>query len=165
MQKTVIALALFAATGLAAAAVDKADQKFMETAAAGGMLEVEWGKLAQSKSQDAQVKDFGSMLVKDHSAAGDELKSLAGSKGVSLPASLPKDEQKKLDKLDKSKNFDKDFVKDNVSAHKKVIKAFEKESKSGKDADVKAFATKTLPTLQAHLQHAQDMEKAMKGSK
>ncbi|NML47658.1 DUF4142 domain-containing protein [Ramlibacter sp. G-1-2-2] len=163
MQKTFIALALFTATGLAFAAVDKADQKFMEKAAGGNMAEVEVGKMVEGKAQDASVKAFGSTLVKDHSAANDELKALASSKGVTLPSSLPRDEQKKVDKLNKSKHFEKDFVKDSVKDHKKDIKEFEKASKDAKDPDVKAWATKTLPTLQAHLQTAEGLEKDVKG--
>jgi len=145
------------------AAVSKKDQEFFNKAAGGGMFEVEAGKLAQSKGQSDGVKSFGEMLVKDHSAANDELKALAGKKGVTLPASVPASEQKKLDKLAKAKNFDKDFIKEvGLSDHKKDISLFEKTSKSADDADVKAFATKTLPTLKTHLQHAEDLKKAGK---
>jgi len=166
-MKTIV-LSTLAAAGLvlgsaAFAAVSKKDQEFFKKAAGGGMFEVEAGKLAQSKGQSDGVKSFGEMLVKDHSAANDELKALAGKKGVTLPASVPASEQKKLDKLSKAKNFDKDFIKEvGLSDHKKDISLFEKTSKSADDADVKAFATKTLPTLKTHLQHAEDLKKAGK---
>lgn len=147
------------------AQLDKKDREFMEKAAAGGMMEVEVGKIAEQKAQNADVKSFGSMLNSDHTAANQELMALAQKKGVTLPTALPKKEQKTVDKLSKSKNFDKDFTKDAVSDHKKDIKEFEKEAKNGKDADVKAFAEKTLPTLQKHLQTAEGLEKSMKGKK
>jgi putative membrane protein len=147
-------------------ALDKADQKFIMDAAEGGLFEVEAGKLAESKGQDAQVKSFGSTLVKDHTAANDELKTLASRKGVTLPTALPKDKQKDLDKLSNSKKFDKDFIEHvGEKDHKKDIKKFEKAAKDAKDPDVKAFAAKTLPTLQTHHQTAESIEKAMKGSK
>ena len=143
-----------------AADVAKADQDFMMKAAGGGIFEVEAGKLAESRGKSEGVKSFGTMLQKDHGAANDELKALAGKKGVTLPATMPADMQKKLEKLSTSKEFDKDFVKEvGLDDHKKDIADFEKESKSGKDADVRAFATKTLPTLKAHMEHAQMLAK------
>ena len=146
--------------------LDKKDREFIEKAAAGGMMEVEVGRLAESKAQNADVKAFGSTLVKDHSAANDELKSIAQKKGVQVPSALPKKEQKELDKLSKSKDFDKDFIKHvGVSDHKKDIKDFQKEAKNGKDPDVKGFASKTLPTLQSHLQTAEGLEKSAKAKK
>jgi len=168
MKKTLTALLVAAACGAAFAQnaqLDKKDREFIEKAAAGGMLEVEAGKMAQSKSQNADVKSFGDMLATDHSAANDELKALAQKKGVAVPASLPKKEQKMLDKMASAKNFDKEFIHDGVQDHKKDIKEFEKVSKEAKDPDVKAFAAKTLPTLQKHLQRAEEIDKAMKAGK
>jgi putative membrane protein len=169
VKRSILMLALLAA-GTAFAAdngkLAKADQQFFEKAAAGGMFEVEAGKLAESKATSAEVKSFGSMLVKDHSAANEELKALAQKKGVTLPTALPKDMQKKIDKLSKEKNFDKEFVKEvGLEDHKKDISLFQKTSKNGKDADVKAFAAKTLPTLQQHRQHAEQLSKTVKADK
>jgi putative membrane protein len=169
MKKLIPAL-LIAACGAAMAAdnaqLDKKDRSFMEKAAAGGMLEVEAGKMAESKAQNADVKSFGSMLNTDHSAANQELMSLAQKKGVALPTALPKKDQKKLDKMAKAKDFDKTFIHEQgIEDHKHDIKDFEKASKDAKDPDVKAFAAKTLPTLQKHLQRAQEIDKSMKGKK
>lgn len=166
MQRSLIALALAAATaGSFAAGLAEDDKEFIEKAAAGGMLEVQTGKLAESKAQNAEVKNFGAMLVKDHTAANDDLKALAQKKGVSLPASLPKKEQGEVDKLGKAKNFDHEFMEHAVKDHKKDVKEFEKASKKAKDPDVKAFAAKTLPTLQSHLKQAEELEKTAKKQK
>jgi putative membrane protein len=155
-----LAIASLALAGLAHAAdVSKSDKDFMTKAAGGGVFEVAEGKLAQSKGSSDAAKSFGSMLQQDHAAANDELKSIAEKKGVTLPTSVPGDKQKILDKLEKSKNFDHDLGQAAVKDHQEDIKDFEKESKSGKDPDVKAFAAKTLPTLRKHLQHAQALAK------
>ena len=139
----------------------KKDQEFFTKAAGGGMYEVEAGKLAQSKGQSAGVKAFGEMLVKDHSAANEELKALAAKKGVQLPSGLPQDKQKRLDKLSQAKKFDKEFIDEvGLDDHKKDIAMFEKTSKDADDADVRAFAAKTLPTLKGHREHAQGLQKA-----
>ena len=171
MKKSLTAVLLAASCGLVLAAdnnngLSKNDKQFFEKAAAGGMMEVEVGRLAESKAQNADVKSFGATLVKDHSAANDELKALAQKKGVALPTALPKHEQKTVDKLSKAKDFDKEFIKEvGLEDHKKDIKLFEKTSKDSKDADVKAFAAKTLPTLQQHHQRADEISKSMKGKK
>jgi putative membrane protein len=149
--------------GSAFAEVSKKDQDFLTKAAAGGMYEVEAGKLAQQKGTAPEVKSYGEMLVKDHSAANEELKGLAGTKGVALPAALPTDKQARLDKIGRAKAFDKEFLKEvGLDDHKKDISLFEKASKSADDADVKAFATKTLPVLKAHREHADGLRKSMK---
>ena len=163
MKRTLIALLVAAGSVAFAADLSHNDKEFFEKAAAGGMFEVEVGRLAESKAQSADVKAFGAMLAKDHGAANDELKALAQKKNVALPSALPKAQQKDLDKLSKSKNFDKDFVQHvGLQDHKKDIKLFEKTSKESKDADVKAFAAKALPTLQQHHQKAEELSKAMK---
>lgn len=158
-NKITAALLLALGTGLAAAQnLAASDKEFVDKAAAGGMFEVEAGKLAQAKGASAPVKQFGSMLVTDHSKANDELKKIATSKGYPPPAMLPKDKQEKIDKLAKlsGAEFDKTFMEDvGLKDHKDDIALFEKTSKDAKDPDIKAFATKTLPTLQHHLQMAQ----------
>lgn len=133
------------------------DKKFIEDAAAGGMAEVEMGKLAEQKAANAQVRQFGSRMVQDHGKAGDELKSLASSKGVQVPAALPKSMQNDVDKLGKlsGADFDKAYMKHMVDDHKHDVSMFEKQSKSGHDSDLKAWAGKTLPTLREHQQLAQ----------
>lgn len=154
------ALAL-AATAHAAGTLDSSDTKFLTKAAGGGMFEVQVGQLAADKASDPDIKAFGTMLVKDHSAANDQLKQLAASKSVNLPPALPKDLQKKVDKLqgESGAKFDKDFIKEvGIDAHKDDIKLFEKDGQKAKDTDVQAFASKTLPTLREHLQHAEKIK-------
>ena len=154
------------ATPAAKAKVSRGDRNFMITAAEDGMAEVELGKLAQQKGSSDQVKSFGGQMVTDHTKAGDELKALAGNKGVTLPTS-PGKHQKDIDKLAKKSgaDFDRDYARHMVDAHKKAVSLFQKTAKSGDDADVKAFAGKTLPTLQQHLEHANTLNSAVKSAK
>lgn len=158
----VLAVSLATFTFMAHAALDKSDTKFLTEAAGGGMFEVQAGRLAVDKGQDPEVKSFGQMLVTDHSAANDQLKSLAAAKGVALPPELPKDLQKKIAELQgkSGTDFDKEFMKEvGIDAHKKDIKLFDKDGRKAKDGDVQAFASKTLPTLKEHLEHAEKIRK------
>ncbi|CAN5305766.1 hypothetical protein BH20ACI1_BH20ACI1_24050 [soil metagenome] len=127
---------------------------FMNAAAAGGMAEVELGKLAAEKADSADVKAFAQKMIEDHSKAGDELKKLAEQKNVKLPPDVLPVHKQLMEKLSKlsGANFDKEYVKAMVEDHKKDVTAFENASKTAGDADVKAFAAKTLPTLKMHLE-------------
>jgi putative membrane protein len=149
------------------AKLDRSDRKFVEEAANGGLTEVELGKLAQQKASNAQVKEFGARMVQDHSKANDELKQLAQSKGVDVPAAPGKSQQKELDKLNKltGSKFDHEYMAHMLSDHRKDVSEFQKVSKSSKDSDVKAFADKTLPTLQEHLKLAQSVNDQVKSMK
>lgn len=154
--------------GDAAMMPNSSDKKFMSTAASGGMAEVEMARLALEKSQNDAVKQYAQKMIDDHTAAGEELKALASSKGVMLPSGP---DAKSMALMAKMRNasgmeFDMMYVKEaGVKAHEKMEKLFMKQSMArGGDADAKAFAAKTLPTVQMHLGMARDMMKTMHGS-
>ncbi|AOM80016.1 DUF4142 domain-containing protein [Pedobacter steynii] len=140
------------------------DSKFAVDAAEGGLAEVDLGKMAQQRAIDPSVKDFGSMMVSDHSKANEELKVLAKQKNIVLPAVLGEENQRILNALTekKGKDFDKAYVKLMVNDHKKDIKLFEEAQEKVTDPDIKAFIIKTLPTLKAHLGHIEGIEKVKK---
>jgi putative membrane protein len=137
-------------------------EDFMHEAAQGGMAEVEMGKLAAQKGQNAEVKKFGQMMVTDHSKANEELKGIATKKSVPLPADLGthKSSMDKLSSLSGAE-FDRTYVQMMVEDHEKDVAAFQKQADSGTDPEVKAFAAKTLPTLKKHLTAIQEIEKKL----
>jgi putative membrane protein len=145
--------ALMLAAPFTVLAASNPDATFYKNAAEGGISEVEAGKLAQDKGSSQKVKDFGAMMVTDHSAANDKLKSLAASKDVSLPSSSSVSQMATKAKLDvlSGDTFDKSYIKGQVKAHRETIALFKKESTTGQDPEAKAFATATLPTLRTHL--------------
>jgi putative membrane protein len=142
------------------ATVKKADKSFITNAYQAGLAEIKMGDLAQNKTANTDVKTFASQMVTDHTKANEELKALADSKKVELPTdpSLVAQGKMKLADAKSGADFDKTYAADMVSDHKKVVAAFEKASSSATDPDVKAFATKTLLTLQGHLSMAQDLQ-------
>jgi putative membrane protein len=145
-------------------AVKEDDSEFMTFAADAGMTEVEAGKTAETKATDPKVKQFAADMIKDHTAAGNDLKSLAATKNVTLPSAISEEHQKALSDVGAKtgKDFDKAYIDQMVTDHQKVVDKFDDASKNAKDPDVKAFAAKTLPTLQAHLEHAKMLQDAMK---
>jgi putative membrane protein len=161
-----LASCLFTFTGSARAddSMSKGDMKFAKEAALGGMTEVSASQLAVDKAVDPDVKAFGQHMIDDHSKANDELKALAQKKSMSIPMALDSSHQKTIDKLTSQTgtDFDKAYVKQMVSDHKDTVALFEKESQKGDDPDLKMWAAKTLPTLQAHLSMIEDIQQKMK---
>jgi len=149
--------------GKPASGLTAADATFVKKAADGGMAEVALAKLAQTKSANAEVKAFAQKLEQDHSKANDELKTLAESKQVTLPSAPSKVHAAKESQLSKLTGaaFDRAYVADMLADHKKDVAEFERQSTHAADADVKAFAAKTLPTLKDHLQQVEQLSKSL----
>jgi len=126
-----------------------------------GMAEVELGIIASEKASSLKVKAFAERMVTDHSKAGDELKTLAASKQIATPNRVDGEHKALADRLAKlsGAEFDRAYVREMVAGHRKAVDAFTKESTTGMDNDVKAWATKTLPTLLEHLRMIEDLDK------
>ena len=145
--------------------ISKGDQNFMMDAAQGGMLEVRMGKLAQERGQSDAVKQYGKRLEADHSKANEQLMAIAQKNGVTLPTSLDKKHMGHVDKLSKAKaeNFDRDFAKQMVDDHQKDIKKFKHIADKVDNAELKQFASQTVPVLEEHLAMARDLTGKGKG--
>ena len=142
--------------------VASVQDNFWSNAARGGMAEVELAKLALQKSTNADVKKFAQMMVTDHTKANEELKALATKKSITLPTDLGS-HKSTLDDLNEKTGaeFDKAYVEAMVDDHETDVDLFE-DNADNSDADIKAFATKTLPTLKSHLQMIKDIQAKMK---
>ncbi len=137
--------------------VDKQVSDFAVEAANGGMMEVELGKIAQEKASNPRVKDFGAMMVREHSEANTKLKSLASSLNITLPDSVSNDAKMDIDKLKKKsgRDFDKAYMSMMLDDHKKDVAEFRKAADNLPDSTIKSFASTTLPVLEKHLDSAQ----------
>lgn len=144
--------------------VDKDASEFAVKAADGGMLEVELGKMASEKGMRQEVKDFGNLMVKDHTALNDKLKAIAAHKNIVLPTTLSSESQKHMDDLAKKNghDFDKAYIDLMQKDHEDDIKDFENAVKDVKDADINNFATDALPTLRTHLEHCNSIKDLIK---
>ena len=138
-----------------------ADKDFILAAAQGGMTEVKLGELAAQKGMRDDVKAFGQMMVKDHSAINDDLKALAAQKGIALPDSLNAKHQLMVEKLAAltGAEFDDAYIANMIKDHKMDAKEFQAESVATKDSDIKSFVDKSIPVVTQHLSHITAMKK------
>ncbi len=130
------------------------DQKFIETAAAGSQAEIKLAQLAEQKSSDSKVKNIANQLSSDHTKALDALRPIAQNKGVSISDQLNVKDQSEYDRLSKlsGTSFDQAYLRYMARDHRKDVAEFRKEAKSGKDPEVKSYASQYLPALESHLQ-------------
>jgi len=135
------------------------DMQFMKDAAQSGIAEVKMGELAASNGETQPVKDLAKKLVTDHGKVNEELKQLATKKSVTLPDAVTEQQKTMLQHLSslKGSEFDSAFKQHAVENHQKSVDKFKTAAEKAKDADLKAFAAKTLPTLQQHLALAKQL--------
>ena len=138
------------------------DMQFMKDAAQSGMAEVKMGELASSNAESQQVKNLAQKLVTDHTRVNEELKQLATKKGAMLPDTVTEQQKTMLQHLTslKGSDFDSAFKQHAVENHQKSVDKFKTAAEKAKDADIKAFAAKTLPALQLHLALAKQLNAA-----
>jgi len=137
-----------------------ADQDFVTKAAQGNSAEVALGQIVAGKTKNPAVKQFAQMMVKDHTAALNELQELAQSKNLNFNDALPEDAQSLQTKLssDTGTQLDKDYMDSMLEDHQKDVQEFTDQSQKAKDPDQKQWASKTLPILQKHLEKAQQID-------
>jgi putative membrane protein len=137
---------------------------FVREAAMSDMFEIQSSQLAAQKSDDPAAKTFAQKMITDHTKTTSEMKSMMSSgklKGVEPPTGMAPSQQSMLDKLKgmNGRDFTKQYYDDQVTAHKDAVSLFERYAKGGDNDELKAWANKTLPTLQDHLKMAQDKDK------
>jgi putative membrane protein len=143
------------------------DHAFLQQMAMGNLAEVELGEVATKKTTNAKVKAFAQRMVGDHGKAGAEVKSLAATKQVALPTGVGDENKATIDKLSKLSGtaFDRAYATSMVEKHQKTLDTLKRQSMSGNDEQVKAWAAKTAPTVEEHLKMARDLDREVNGTR
>jgi putative membrane protein len=143
-----------------------ADREFVENELAAGNAEIELGKLAQEKGSHADVKAFGAMKVRDHQAAAADLKPIAAQLSTTQSEARQnhendlRDTMEDLQKLS-GRDFDKKYIDEMIDDHEKDVRDLENKAENAANADVKAWAAKTLPTVRQHLERAKSIKETL----
>jgi putative membrane protein len=146
-------------TGGTVSATSGDDKDFVSKAGMAGLAEVQMGNLALQKAQNADVKAYAQRMVTEHSASNAELAQLATVKGLALPTELGGEHKSGLEHLNSlsGAEFDRAFMQHMVADHRSAVSLFESATTTARDADIKAFADKTLPVLREHLAQAEQI--------
>jgi putative membrane protein len=137
------------------------DQQFLDMAAQTDMLEAHLGQMAANQAASQDVKDYANMLVTDHTGDYQQLTALAAKDGLTVPTAIDAAHNKMIAPFEKLKGaaFDSRYLHEMIAGHTEAIGVYTKESTDAQNADVKAYASATLPTLQKHLDGAKDLAK------
>ena len=150
-----VAVALIALTVPVAAQgqLNDADREFVNKAAIGNVAEIELGRVATQRAARPSVRSFAERMVTDHEKNNAELTTLARSKGIDVSSTLDTTHQAMRDRLSglSGADFDRAYMSEMVRDHTEDVALFEREAQSASDADVKAYAARSLPTLREHL--------------
>lgn len=138
------------------------DQAFVNLAAQTDMTEAHLGQLAANQAASQDVKDYAQMLVTDHTNDYNQLTAVAQKAGLTVPTGIDAMHQKMIAPFEKLKGkmFDTRYVHQMIVGHEAAIAAYDKESRDGQNADLKAYAQQDIPTLEKHKAGAQKLAKA-----
>jgi putative membrane protein len=147
------------------AEVNNPDRSFARAAAAGGLAEVDFGRLAEKKASAQPVKEFGQLMIRDYGPANGRLANLAKAQVLSLPGALDREDQLLRGNLEKTSGaqFDDLYIGAEIAAHQKMAQLLEYEIGSGQNSELKAFASDLLPLVLQHLRTAQSIWAARTG--
>ena len=142
------------------------DQRFIADMLEDGRAEVQLGQLAQTRASRAEVREFGAMMVRDHTKAAEELKTAASATGQPpAPEETNTDHKRLHDKLAdlKGNDFDREYINAMVDEHEEAVRELENKSESSDSTQVKQWAAKTLPDVRQHLERARQLEQTIGG--
>jgi len=151
------------ATSRSTTSLPAGDRDFMMKAAQSDIAEIQGGQVAKEKASSDAVRKFADQMVTDHTTTGGQMKTMAASRSVALPTTPSAKDERDLKKMStmSGNDFDRAYMASQVRAHRDAVALFRKESKSGKDAELKSFASNTLPALEGHLKMATDLSKTV----
>lgn len=140
------------------------DKSFLKMAAESNMTEAHLGQMAESQASETTVKTLGKTLDQDHTQAYEALQDVATKTGQTIPNGIDVSKDPAIKRLMNLKGtaFDRDFLRHEIQDHQKTIAQFKREAEHGENPDIKAYADKTLPTLENHLRQAEDLAKSAK---
>jgi putative membrane protein len=166
MGQQILAVSDATSSGKSSAGVAASDTTFLRKTLAGGIAEVEFGRLAVAKASSPDIKQFGQRMIDDHGKSNDQLTQVAATEHISLPRSLSQRDKATKSGLESlsGTDFDRAYMEQMVRDHKKDVSEFERQSKSAFDPAVRSFAAQTLPTLREHLKEAQRIAPTQQGS-
>ncbi|WP_370457513.1 DUF4142 domain-containing protein [Rufibacter sp. XAAS-G3-1] len=136
---------------------------FFQNAAQSDMFEITTGNMAKVKGSTAEVRDFGTMLVTDHTMTSQQIMTMAAERNITLSTTAPADKMAIINRLtgESGLTFDKDFAAVQVLAHQEAIALYEAADREIMDTEVQTFIDATLPKLRTHLQRAQTLKTAV----
>lgn len=132
--------------------LNQQDRKFIQFANASNLFEVRFSQALLKRAKGAWAREFARDMIREHSAAHEQLKLLARDKGVALSERLPADMQAKIDRINRlsAQEAERTYRQEQLKAHEETAKMMERQIKNGSDSMVRNYAVKMLPGVKMH---------------
>jgi putative membrane protein len=142
------------------AGVDAETTNYVEKAAVSDMYEIESSRLALERSTVQPVKDFAQMMIDAHTATSTEMSGLVSGAGIMPPTALDNDHMGKMDQLREAsaEDFDDRYIDQQTAAHEAALDLHRDYADGGQNAALQAFAAKTAPAVEQHLQQVKALD-------
>jgi putative membrane protein len=142
-----------------------ADTSFVYTVAQSDLFEIMSSEAAVQISENADVRDFAETMIRDHTMSSQKLIEAAAQENLAPPIALDAKHQQMLNDIQAAdeESFDAAYIEAQEMAHMDAVKLFEDYALQGDGGPLQTFAEQTLPTLQMHLTHVQDLSAKMRG--
>ena len=139
------------------------DKLFARLAAAGGLAEVEFAKLAERKAVTPAVREFASRMIRDHEKSNQQLTTIAKQAGIPLPDQVAPEHEVMRTELEAAsgRSFDHIYIQGQLVAHQKTVVLLQYEIGQGQNAELQRFAAETLPVVLVHLERARGLTKEL----
>lgn len=157
MKRLATALLILSPLAALAQGTEVDPPAFVEKAATSNLFEIQSSQMARDKATDPALKDFAARMIADHEKAGADLKAAAGD--IPVPAELAPEQAEMIGLLEKAEGteFDNLYKNMQVRAHAEAVALFQGFAEGGGDSDLKAFAAATLPVLEEHRTHIEEI--------
>ena len=135
------------------------DRYFVRKAEDGHMLEAALGERAAEWAASADVKNFGQMMAKYNTLAGNRLLEIAKNNSLEAPTDMDREDQEALLHLVemKGRDFDREYMNQVVRDQKQNVKLFERMADEADNPDLRNYARQTIPALREHLRTAREI--------
>jgi putative membrane protein len=152
MLKAIMISAFLMLAAAQAMGASPLDEQFVRYEAQGSLYELAFARLGEARATRPEVRAYATTLVNDHESYNGALRELAESKGIAVPSSLAKNDQKKLDRLagTRDASFDTAFVREARRVNGTVIRAFRRQASLTTDPDIRRFVTRFQEVEEKH---------------
>jgi putative membrane protein len=150
-----------------AASLSAADRTFISQAAYGSHAEIALGELATERASSPAVREFGQMMVQEHTRMNEDLIAIASEKGVTPPSAPDPGRQAVSAQLGQYQGaeFDRQYIQQQLADHEATLTLFQNEAESGQDPQLRAFARKYAPVVQEHIAMLRRLESQVVASR
>lgn len=139
---------------------------FIDSAGSSDLLEIAEGKLTLSRSSNAEIRDFATMMIATHSKSTAALQAVADASGeaANMPTALPGELQARLTALTRSPTgtFDRAYMADQIATHQDALSALKNFARDGDTPALKKFAAGAAPVIEEHLTRARALQASLR---